>query len=181
MKTRTRRQKRAAARMAEQAKIAKQEPRMAGGPFDGWKLKHVPTCVTGVPGRRSDRGLGKKQRNHVLVLLGFPSYAAYLASELWGSIRDRVFANGNTSCACGCGRAATVVHHKHYSEANLLGVTLHGLLPMHRDCHHGIEFEEGRKSSLARANKELKARRRANERTAKAEAALDAACRAAGF
>lgn len=154
--------------------LKKPPARVVGGLFDGWMVKHVPVCVSGLAGRPPSRtGMRKKQRDHVLALLGYPTYAAYLASELWANIRRRVFKTRGTTCVCGCGRPATVVHHRCYSEANLTGAILKGLLPMHRDCHHEIEFENGRKSSLPRANMELKARRKTAEARAVRAAHVD--------
>lgn len=82
---------------------------------------------------------------------------AYLTSDLWASIRAKILLDG-AECACGCNRPADQVHHKIYTEANLLGTTLDGLVPLFHECHHEIEFSGKRKVTLAEANFELKRR-----------------------
>jgi hypothetical protein len=62
------------------------------------------------------------------------------------------------TCACGCGQPANQVHHVAYTEANLMGATTCALVAINHDCHYNIEFSEGRKVSLGKANLELKKR-----------------------
>jgi 5-methylcytosine-specific restriction endonuclease McrA len=103
-------------------------------------------------------GLSKTQRNFVLQAYGYSNYKEYLQSELWASIREKILKK-NDLCVCGCNRIANQVHHKVYSESNLLGKCLRGLVAINHDCHHDIEFDEGRKVNLGEANQRLKERK----------------------
>ena len=100
-------------------------------------------------------------RAELLAAHGWPSYEAYLQSTLWATIGRR--AKAGRLCGCGCGRPATQVHHAAYTEANLLGRSSEGLVPIHHLCHRAIEYTpEGNKRSLPDANGELAARRAAH-------------------
>ncbi len=134
----------------------KQKARLTIEPFVDWRICYLPKCVYPQNKEYSTINLGKKQRNFVLKAYGFKNYAAYLQSELWASIRDKVLQGA--TCACGCGQPANQVHHKAYTEANLMGTTLRGLVAINHDCHYEIEFSEERKVSLGEANHELKER-----------------------
>ena len=124
--------------------------------FSGWRVCHLPKCVHPQNKECSTINLSRKQRAFVLNAYGHKNYAAYLQSELWASIRAKVLTGA--ICACGCGKSANQVHHKAYTEANLLGKTLRGLVAINHDCHYVIEFDEERKTSLGEANHELKKR-----------------------
>lgn len=78
------------------------------------------------------------QRNQILARLGYPNYSVYLASPLWRSIRSRVMA-GNPPCFC-CKKPAQQAHHREYTERNLKGTTIAGIVPICLDCHEAIEF-----------------------------------------
>ena len=95
----------------------------------------------------------------MLKSYGYKNYAAYLKSKLWEVIRGKVLKNDDM-CVCGCGRPANQIHHKTYTEANLLGTTLRGLVAISRDCHYSIEFSDEQKVSLGEANRKLKQRRK---------------------
>jgi hypothetical protein len=134
----------------------KRKARLTVGPFLEWRIRYLPKCVYPQNEEYSRINLGKKQRNFVLKAYGFKNYAAYLQSELWASIRAKALQGA--TCACGCGQPANQVHHKAYTEANLIGETLSGLVAINHDCHYRIEFAEERKVSLGEANHELKER-----------------------
>ena len=136
--------------------MKKNKARLTIEPFVDWRICYLPKCVYPQNKEYSTINLGKKQRNFVLKAYGYKNYAAYLQSELWASIRAKVLKDA--MCACGCGQPANQVHHKAYTEANLLGKTLRGLVAINHDCHYGIEFSEERKTSLGEANHELKQR-----------------------
>lgn len=123
-------------------------------PFIGWILKNLPKCVRPA-NHYSKIGLGKRQRVYVLNHYGYKDYQSYLQSELWLSIRDRMLKK-HPRCGCGCGVSSSTVHHRTYSEANLLGKTLRGLICLSRDCHYRIEFDGKRKVGLGKANSTLK-------------------------
>lgn len=95
-------------------------------------------------------------RDQVLLKMGFASYAAYLQSDLWKSIRSRVLARYRHKCQS-CRAAATEVHHKHYSRAVLRGEHIIGLKAICRACHQYIEFDCGKKTDVPTANERLQA------------------------
>lgn len=122
-------------------------------PFKGWYVKSLPKCVQ-PQNDVSGTSLTRIQFRFVLKSYGFQSYAEYLRSDLWLSVRTKVL--DGATCNCGCGKKPDQVHHKVYTEANLLGISHRGLVAVHRDCHHGIEFQDGVKVRLPKANSELK-------------------------
>jgi hypothetical protein len=134
----------------------RKKARLTIGVFENWRIHNLPKCVYPQNKDYSTIGLGKKQRDFVLKAHGFKNYAAYLRSDLWLSIRAKILKNA--TCACGCGQFANQVHHKAYTEANLMGATPRGLIAINHDCHYKIEFAGQRKLSLGEANHELKDR-----------------------
>lgn len=90
-----------------------------------------------------DRKLSYGARNALLRRWGYPSYGAYLASELWASIRERALAKWGRACWC-CGRddAPVQVHHLSYTKGNLSGRHIRGLRPVCAGCHVEVEFVE---------------------------------------
>lgn len=131
------------------------KPTLKVNGFENWKPRHLPKCLNPHNKKYSTISLGKKQRNIVLLAYGHKNYNVYLQSDLWLSIRARVLKD-NAVCVCGCGRLANQVHHKAYTESNLLGESLRGLVPINNDCHYKIEFCGERKTSLGEANYNLK-------------------------
>lgn len=78
-------------------------------------------------------------RAAILADLGFASYAAYLRSELWHEIRERVLREAKRKCCC-CGRPAWEVHHAAYTRENLIGSSLVGLYAVCGPCHRKIHI-----------------------------------------
>jgi hypothetical protein len=96
-----------------------------------------------------------RERNTILRRAGFGSYAAYLKSDLWNSIRHRVLAKNN-GCCLRCGRPAVNVHHTQYTLAALRGKRIGSLVPLCRPCHRSGEFgPDGSKVTLSQANVRL--------------------------
>lgn len=93
-------------------------------------------------------------REQTLKEMGYSSYAEYLASDLWKSIRKQVLDNAK-KCVL-CKGKPTEVHHKNYHRPTLEGKTIDSLVPLCRFCHYRIEFTKGKKNSLATANTKLK-------------------------
>ena len=90
-------------------------------------------------------------RNDTLRELGYRSYAAYLASGLWLSIR-RAAIRRRRSCAA-CPDRATEVHHLAYDRATLLGEQPAHLIGLCSKHHRAIEFTDaGAKRHLAAVN-----------------------------
>ena len=93
-------------------------------------------------------GVDKMSRERVLSAIGFASYEDYLQSDLWASIRLKVFQLKGRKC-CVCRDVATQVHHKCYDAATLTGHSIKSLLPICKSCHDKAH-EQG---SLAAANR----------------------------
>lgn len=95
-----------------------------------------------------------QQRKEALSDLGFKSYAAYLRSPLWASIKSRVLAD-NPYCIR-CGSIATQVHHAVYSVMSLSGEKTDRLYSICGDCHEKAEKDQlGKKTTVGRANRFL--------------------------
>ena len=94
------------------------------------------------------------RRNEILARMGYPTYAAYLASPLWAKVRraffadvERDFLGGDRPC-WSCGAHATQVHHGRYTKKNLTGESFHHLYAVCRKCHEACEFsDDGEKLS----------------------------------
>lgn len=136
--------------------------RLTIGPFVNWRVCDLPMCVYPKNKDYSTIDLNRSQRDFVLNTCGYKNYNDdYLRSDLWLKT-IRVKALQEDMCACGCGKHANTVHHQWYTEANLLGISLCGLVPLHQDCHYEIEFSENRKCNIGEANSRLKARQYEN-------------------
>lgn len=89
-----------------------------------------------------------QDRNDTLKFMGYASYAEYLASPLWTSIREKVYKYKGTKCVL-CNKDATCVHHRGYGLDTLEGTNLTPLVPLCNGCHMRIEFKsKGDKRSL---------------------------------
>lgn len=88
------------------------------------------------------------QRNRLLRELGIgPTYADYLASDLWKGIRQRVLGRDEYRCQI-CAEKASAVHHQRYRKGNLLGLSLSHMFAICEKCHKAIEFDkDGKKQS----------------------------------
>jgi 5-methylcytosine-specific restriction endonuclease McrA len=98
------------------------------------------------------------ERNDAVKRIGFCSYANYLVSPLWKSIRERVLKRAD-HCCCACTGVAWQAHHRHYSDDVLRGDRIDEsvLVAICRDCHDHIETDDaGRKVPVHVANKRLK-------------------------
>lgn len=99
-------------------------------------------------------GFSYSSRNQNLLNLGFPDYAAYLASDLYRGIRRRVLADRNHQCVC-CGQEATQVHHERYTVADLLGETIDFLQAICVRCHEDVERDGKHKRPMSSACRRL--------------------------
>jgi hypothetical protein len=94
-----------------------------------------------------------QQRKQTLSYCGYASYPEYLASEEWKAIRSKALSECS-ECRI-CGGPANQVHHLDYREATLLGLWPERLVQLCGGCHEEIEFENGEKLPLDRANGKL--------------------------
>lgn len=107
--------------------------------------------------RAKSNWLPYTQRDTALAEIGFATYADYLASPLWESIRSRRLAMQST-CSC-CPKPATVVHHDTYYRKLLLGdeeSVKRDLFPLCHGCHYLVEFDGTRKRSWGEAIKQFR-------------------------
>lgn len=100
-----------------------------------------------------------KRRDDVLRSLGFASYADYLQSDLWATLRKRCLGRYRHRCHM-CGNRATCVHHRSYDKGTLTGKCPHALVALCHPCHKAIEFQNGEKTHLFLANRAILARRK---------------------
>lgn len=84
-------------------------------------------------------GATYRERDDILRRMGYASYSIYLESLVWYGIRRRVL-NRQKTCRL-CGKKANQVHHREYTEDNLSGKSLVGLLSICRKCHEFVELE----------------------------------------
>jgi hypothetical protein len=91
-------------------------------------------------------------RDAVLKRIGFNSYAEYLKSDLWKSIRRQVIKQSPDCFRCG--KNAEHVHHRSYSFDVMIGRKNNELVSTCSICHRNAEYDElGKKKTLSEANK----------------------------
>lgn len=89
-----------------------------------------------------------KDRNVLLLELGYKTYYDYLQSDLWKTIRTRVYTTKGDKCTL-CPTKASFIHHRAYSKNVLLGKDIKPLVPICSDCHQKVEFKKtGKKRKL---------------------------------
>jgi hypothetical protein len=97
-------------------------------------------------------GMSYRSRNRTLARMGYRNYRAYLRSNLWQLVRNRVIAAKGRKCRV-CRRPGYEIHHTRYAEADLKGMCLDYMHPICTKCHRLIEYDRhGRKRTLAEAN-----------------------------
>lgn len=80
-----------------------------------------------------------EKRDRAIKRIGLPSYSDYLKSELWRSIKERVYRKKGRLCVL-CGKKASCVHHNLYGYKTLCGLNLKPLHPLCLDCHQGLHY-----------------------------------------
>lgn len=115
--------------------------------------------------REATSGTSYESRSVVLRELGFSSYREYLGSELWRSIRRRVYARWGDKCHLCCGRAEHL-HHNRYGLSEMSGKAIGMIRPVCARCHESIEFglERGEKLTVAEARRKFRLARRSMNR-----------------
>ena len=97
-----------------------------------------------------------KERNELLIQMGFPSYRAYLKSSLWKRIRARVHKRDKNTCRICKVHKSEHVHHMRYDKRTLKGDTLKYLIAICAGCHELGEINWDRsKTEMPDCNKKL--------------------------
>lgn len=97
-------------------------------------------------------------RDATLAVMGYASYADYLASDLWGSVKRRAWAAHGRACRL-CKYKATELHHTDYTRQTLTGKDLSGLVPVCRRCYESLEFTPaGEKRTFRQVKAEFRLR-----------------------
>lgn len=91
------------------------------------------------------------QRDMLVSKLGYANYNHYLQSKMWNRIRKRVLERDEYAC-CVCNGTANQVHHRVYTEDNIFGIKLDGMVSICAGCHRKAEFNGNRKVTLQKAN-----------------------------
>ena len=105
--------------------------------------------------KRKDRlGDSYTSRNLILKKLGFENYSDYLKSDLWKSIRKKVYSQKGDQC-CLCENKATELHHHRYAKDDLTGKRTKNIKPICHECHEKIEFENGTKNSVMKVKQKF--------------------------
>lgn len=101
--------------------------------------------------RRKNLDQDYEDRNNQLRGMGFRSYAEYLSSGLWKTIRYAILQINPTCQLCENDKAVQV-HHLDYDRSTLEGKNSAGLLSTCRDCHERVEFhKDGTKRTAQQA------------------------------
>jgi hypothetical protein len=87
---------------------------------------------------REKRRLAIIQWKKDLAEMGFQSYADYLSSDLWASIKRAVMDRAKGKCRL-CRKEAEVVHHRRYDRCVMEGKANCHLVALCRVCHHNVE------------------------------------------
>jgi len=121
-------------------------------------------------GRRGKRPwIDYEARGRHLLALGFATYADYLASPLWASIRQKVLDRDRGQCRL-CPKPATQVHHARYDRETLEGTSLTFLGAVCAGCHRFVEFDaQGKKKTAAAVGQAFRRARRRRSATVWAE------------
>ena len=130
----------------------------------------MPSHWRGGKARRKEQVVVKRRRflsklqaqelRDNLRTLGFNSYAQYLNSTLWKSIRQKVIDRDGGTCR-GCGSDSFSVHHSQYSLATLKGELL---VHLHSTC--GRCHREFHKNHRAESPNDPKTHKRLNHKAA---------------
>lgn len=123
------------------------EARTSGSPpghAEGREGVRVPLCRCAIRAyaQRAGGSTGPKGllwEGTCLSWLGHKTYAAYLDSPLWKSIRGRVLKRDKGRCR-GCGKRAWQIHHGAYDLQTMRGQDLRRLYALCGGCHQAISF-----------------------------------------
>ena len=103
----------------------------------------------------SSPGNAYKDRQCVLLMMGFQTYREYLDSKLWFEIKETVLLRDNRKCRL-CDNVATQAHHMSYKIEVMKGNCLDLIISCCAQCHGAIERDiDGGKVSLAEANRRV--------------------------
>jgi len=122
-------------------KLARRQRRQRGQ-LVGRTRETRPTIRQPLEPRRAKPEHFYGSRTTVLRSLGYSTYRAYLESDRWAKIRDRIMRLDGWACRC-CGAPCDQVHHTSYSKNVLLGHDDKHLHSVCRECHEWVEFHGG--------------------------------------
>lgn len=91
------------------------------------------------------------QRDLLISQLGYCNYNHYLQSKMWKRIRKRVLERDDYTCYV-CQKEANQVHHRVYTEDNVFGIKLDGMISICAGCHKKAEYNGNKKVTLQKAN-----------------------------
>ena len=83
-------------------------------------------------------------RANSLKELGFRTYSDYLSSDIWRTIRERIFSRDKGKCKV-CSRKCHSVHHVTYNVVVMRGDDDTQLISVCRGCHKHVEFDGDKK------------------------------------
>lgn len=95
--------------------------------------------------------LDYQYRDSLISKLGYANYNHYLQSKMWKRIRKRVLERDEYVCYV-CTKEANQVHHRTYTEDNIFGIKLDGMISICAGCHKKAEYNGNRKVTLQKAN-----------------------------
>lgn len=98
---------------------------------------------------REKRLLQIEQWKKDLLEMGFATYADYLKSHLWASIKRQVMDKAKGKCRL-CRKEAEVVHHRRYDRDVMEGKRNCHLIALCRSCHHIVEFNQNGQKRTSR-------------------------------
>lgn len=76
--------------------------------------------------------------------LGFRTYDAYRASQLWRRIKTHELRKAGGKCA-GCGTSTRTIHHRDYRPRVLSGEDRSALIALCQPCHDHVHYASARK------------------------------------
>lgn len=104
---------------------------------------------------KSPKGGWYEERHWSLAAMGYTSYADYLRSAMWRSIRSEVLRRSSGVCEVCRSAPAREIHHRSYVLPVMKGKRLDLLVACCHDCHSGSEFTGREKNSPKEANRKM--------------------------
>lgn len=146
--------------------ISKSNPRFFKSPKETYKdhLEIMRSISDIGPKPQKKEKKGGPTLEEILNKMGFKNYQQYLTSSKWEQIRQEVFKYKSDKCSY-CKKLAECIHHTRYDEDTMMGRSFKNLIPLCNKCHKKIEFTNGKKNSLDRANYLLNKKLKKNKKS----------------